>query len=210
MSNNIQCPVRPTGWWLFSTSGGRRNTNLHPRQHRLYVWKSCRRGSWCWSTCRNPFYGDKRRCCATREERGAAWQRLNLHVWSRYPPSPLATVRRAFVLRAPAPSPTVWPGEFVEVQLPDVKANMQNYIYIFTYSIVSWKHDYQPTFAIGCSLILNKGGYVTHDKYISVLGNSAHAWGKRRLLLRFEILHVDQIVSVYLFWSLLFWYSIQI
>ncbi|XP_073234993.1 uncharacterized protein [Porites lutea] len=29
------------------------------------------------------------------------------------------TVRRAFVLRAPTPSKTVWPGEFLEVQLPD-------------------------------------------------------------------------------------------
>ena len=38
---------------------------------------------------------------------------------SRSPASPLPTVRRAFVLRAPAPSKTVWPGEFVEVRLPD-------------------------------------------------------------------------------------------
>ena len=35
------------------------------------------------------------------------------------PPSPPKTVRRAFVLCAPAPSKTVWPGEFLEVQLPD-------------------------------------------------------------------------------------------
>ena len=34
-------------------------------------------------------------------------------------PSPPTTVRRAFVLRAPTPSKTVWPGEFLEVQLPD-------------------------------------------------------------------------------------------
>ena len=32
---------------------------------------------------------------------------------------PPTTVRRAFVLRAPTPSKTVWPGEFLEVQLPD-------------------------------------------------------------------------------------------
>ena len=38
---------------------------------------------------------------------------------SKSPPSPPPTVRRAFVLRAPAPSKTVWPGEFLEVQLPD-------------------------------------------------------------------------------------------
>ena len=38
---------------------------------------------------------------------------------SKSPPSPLPTVRRAFVLRAPTPSKTVWPGEFLEVQLPD-------------------------------------------------------------------------------------------
>ena len=38
---------------------------------------------------------------------------------SKSSPSPLPTVRRAFVLRAPAPSKTVWPGEFVEVQLPE-------------------------------------------------------------------------------------------
>lgn len=38
---------------------------------------------------------------------------------SRSPPSPLPTVRRAFVLCALAPSKTVWPGEFVEVRLPD-------------------------------------------------------------------------------------------
>lgn len=38
---------------------------------------------------------------------------------SKSPPSPLPTVRRAFVLRAPAPSKTVWPAEFLEVQLPD-------------------------------------------------------------------------------------------
>ena len=38
---------------------------------------------------------------------------------SKSPPSPLPPVRRAFVLRAPAPSKTVWPGEFLEVQLPD-------------------------------------------------------------------------------------------
>ena len=36
---------------------------------------------------------------------------------SKSTPSPLPTVRRAFVLRAP--SKTVWPGEFVEVRLPD-------------------------------------------------------------------------------------------
>ena len=38
---------------------------------------------------------------------------------SKASPSPLPTVRRAFVLRAPTPSKTVWPGEFLEVQLPD-------------------------------------------------------------------------------------------
>ena len=38
---------------------------------------------------------------------------------SRSPPSPLPTLHRAFVLCAPAPSKTVWPREFVEVQLPD-------------------------------------------------------------------------------------------
>ena len=38
---------------------------------------------------------------------------------SQAPPSPPTTVRRAFVLRAPTPSKTVWPGEFLEVQLPD-------------------------------------------------------------------------------------------
>ena len=38
---------------------------------------------------------------------------------SKAPTSPPTTVRRAFVLRAPTPSKTVWPGEFLEVQLPD-------------------------------------------------------------------------------------------
>ena len=38
---------------------------------------------------------------------------------SKAPPSPLPTVCRAIVLRAPTPSKTVWPGEFLEVQLPD-------------------------------------------------------------------------------------------
>ena len=38
---------------------------------------------------------------------------------SQAPPSPPTTVRRAFVLLAPTPSKTVWPAEFVEVQLPD-------------------------------------------------------------------------------------------
>ena len=38
---------------------------------------------------------------------------------SKTPSSPLPTVRRAFVLHAPTPSKTVWPGEFLEVQLPD-------------------------------------------------------------------------------------------
>ena len=38
---------------------------------------------------------------------------------SKAPPSPLPTIRRAFVLRAPTPSKTVWPGEFLEVQLPE-------------------------------------------------------------------------------------------
>ena len=38
---------------------------------------------------------------------------------SKSPPSPLPTVRRAFVLRAPSPSKTVWPRGFVEVRLPD-------------------------------------------------------------------------------------------
>lgn len=38
---------------------------------------------------------------------------------SKSPPNPHATARRAFVLRAPAPSQTVWPGEFMEVRLPD-------------------------------------------------------------------------------------------
>ena len=35
------------------------------------------------------------------------------------PGPPPTTVRRAFVLRAPTPSKNVWPGEFLEVQLPD-------------------------------------------------------------------------------------------
>ena len=34
-------------------------------------------------------------------------------------PSPLPAVRRAFILHAPTPSKTVWPGEFVEVRLTD-------------------------------------------------------------------------------------------
>jgi len=38
---------------------------------------------------------------------------------SKSPPSPIPTVRRAFVLRAPTSSKTVWPVEFLEVQLPD-------------------------------------------------------------------------------------------
>ncbi|CAH3139136.1 unnamed protein product [Porites lobata] len=38
---------------------------------------------------------------------------------SQAPPSPPTTVRRAFVLHAPTPSKTLWPGEFLEVQLPD-------------------------------------------------------------------------------------------
>ena len=38
---------------------------------------------------------------------------------SKAPPSIPTTVRRAFFLRAPTPSKTVWPGEFLEVQLPD-------------------------------------------------------------------------------------------
>ena len=38
---------------------------------------------------------------------------------SKAPPSPLPTIRRAFVLHAPTPSKTVWPGEFLEVQLPE-------------------------------------------------------------------------------------------
>ena len=38
---------------------------------------------------------------------------------SKSSPRPLPIVRRAFVLCAPAPSKTVWPGEFVEVQLPE-------------------------------------------------------------------------------------------
>ena len=38
---------------------------------------------------------------------------------SKFAPSPLPTVRRAFVLRAPVTSKTVWPREFLEVQLPD-------------------------------------------------------------------------------------------
>lgn len=38
---------------------------------------------------------------------------------SKSPPNPHATARRTFVLRAPAPSQTVWPGEFMEVRLPD-------------------------------------------------------------------------------------------
>ena len=38
---------------------------------------------------------------------------------SQAPPSPPTTVCRVFVLRAPTPSKTVWPGEFLEVQLPD-------------------------------------------------------------------------------------------
>ena len=36
---------------------------------------------------------------------------------SQAPPSPPTTVRRAFVLHAPTPSKTLWPGEFLEVQL---------------------------------------------------------------------------------------------
>ena len=38
---------------------------------------------------------------------------------SQAPLSPPTTVRRAFVLRARSSSKTVWPGEFLEVQLPD-------------------------------------------------------------------------------------------
>ena len=67
----------------------------------------------------DPLYGGKQRCRATCQERGAPWQWLYLHVRVQDPPSPLPTVRRAFVLRAPIPSKTVWPGEFLEVQLPD-------------------------------------------------------------------------------------------
>ena len=118
MSNYIQCSVRPAGRWLFSASGGRRDTNIfHPRQHRLYIRGTCR------SACRDPFYGGKRRSRAARQERGATWQWLHLHIRvpgpSQAPPSPPTTVRRAFVLRAPTPSKTFWPGEFLEVQLQD-------------------------------------------------------------------------------------------
>ena len=34
-------------------------------------------------------------------------------------PSANTATRRAFVLRAPTPSQTIWPGEFLEMQLPD-------------------------------------------------------------------------------------------
>ena len=56
---------------------------------------------------------------ATRQERGATWQWLHLHIQVPGPSQSPTAVRRAFALRAPTPSKTVWPGEFLEVQLPD-------------------------------------------------------------------------------------------
>ncbi|XP_066029493.1 uncharacterized protein [Pocillopora verrucosa] len=51
---------------------------------------------------------------------GATGNMIRLYTYgSKSPPNPHATARRAFVLRAPAPSQTVWPGEFMEVRLPD-------------------------------------------------------------------------------------------
>ena len=46
---------------------------------------------------------------------------------SQAPPSPPTTVHRAFVLRAPTPSKTLWPGEFLEVPLPDDAAPDSEY-----------------------------------------------------------------------------------
>ena len=56
---------------------------------------------------------------ATRQERGATWQWLHLHIQVPGPSQFPTAVRRAFALRAPTPSKTVWPVEFLEVQLPD-------------------------------------------------------------------------------------------
>ena len=81
MSNYIKCSVRPAVRWLFSASGGRRDTkNLPPWHHRLYIRETRWRGSWCRSACRDPFYGGKRHCRAARQERGATWQWLYLHI----------------------------------------------------------------------------------------------------------------------------------
>ena len=41
-------------------------------------------------------------------------------------PSPFPTIRRAFILHAPPPSKTVWPGEFVEVRLTDNTSLIQS------------------------------------------------------------------------------------
>ena len=61
-SSYLKCSVRPAGRWLFSASGDRRDTDiLHPRQHRLCIRVTCRRGSWRRSACRDPFHGGKRR-----------------------------------------------------------------------------------------------------------------------------------------------------
>ena len=44
------------------------------------------------------------------------------------PLSSFPTVPRAFVLRAPTPSKTVWPGEFLELQLPDDATSDFDYV----------------------------------------------------------------------------------
>ena len=97
MSNYIKCSVRPAVRWLFSASGGRRDTkNLPPWHHGLYIRGTCCRGSWCRSACRDPFYGERERVLLGN---GSIYT-----YGSKAPPSPLTTVRRAFVFRASNPS----------------------------------------------------------------------------------------------------------
>ena len=113
MSNYIKCSVRPAVRWLFSASGGRRDTkNLPPWHHRLYIRGTCCRGSWCRSACRDPFYGERERECYLA-------MALSTHTGPRphpVPSQPFAEPLYSVLLILPK---TVWPWEFLEVQLPD-------------------------------------------------------------------------------------------
>ena len=116
MSNYIKCSVRPAVRWLFSASGGWRDTkNLPPWHHRLYIRGTCCRGSWCRSACR----GQTTLPCGPPRERCYLAMALSTHTGPRphpVPSQPFAEPLYSVLLILPK---TVWPWEFLEVQLPD-------------------------------------------------------------------------------------------
>ena len=113
MSNYIKCSVRTAGRWLFSASGGQRDIpdvtfeGLVVEDLDVEVLAG------------TPFMEANDVVLRPAKREVLLGNGSTYTYGSQAPSSPPTTVRRAFVLRAPTPLKTVWPGEFLEVQLPD-------------------------------------------------------------------------------------------